>query len=451
MKKAGVGVNSRMDKPASRSQNQSANPSFYQKLKQEKSYKENKSPALMSHSPISNINSIHNKGHHLNYPHQYNGIIPSKSPQPSQRYQNEVPASNRGGHYPLTTPKPSHEAAQAENYTNDMFFKMGGKSTGAKMRQNRQPYEEHGAAHGHREVKRKLFDPNNPKEYPTEAAYEAEQAYLLRRANINKEKRRKKAIYEMSPPKDEPKTNFNHERMPYKDHTPPTPRKSPYRGRNDRYSQSHPQDPQTMRPLPQVDRYGRPIAGQEPLDEPPKKEEYWAGRKPMRPPSPPKFAKEAELEVQEHYTPERRGPTYIEISPGVRSSPWRDDLQKQKELKRKEERRRKEVERLKQKQMEIFFNKRRHYDDYYESESKQNIQAPPLKMKTLNGRYPNPEDMYNKYREIQKRNSVRKHPHTRKNSLWARDMEPYKRKPRERRHTAQNPGRSPGRYHEPYY
>jgi hypothetical protein len=40
------------------------------------------------------------------------------------------------------------------------------------------------------------------------------------------------------------------------------------------------------------------------------------------------------MDEQASYTPERRLPNYVEVSPGVRSSPWRDDIQKKKELAR---------------------------------------------------------------------------------------------------------------------
>jgi len=61
-------------------------------------------------------------------------------------------------------------------------------------------------------------------------------------------------------------------------------------------------------------------------------EDYWAGRAPLKPASPPKFLDQPPQEPLKKlresrgdYTPERKQTNYHEILPGVRSSPWRDD------------------------------------------------------------------------------------------------------------------------------
>jgi hypothetical protein len=67
---------------------------------------------------------------------------------------------------------------------------------------------------------------------------------------------------------------------------------------------------------------------------------FWAGRAPLKIESPPRFNLLPMEDFSEEIiddTPERRYPNYVEISPGVRSSPWRDDLAKRKAIELKDQ------------------------------------------------------------------------------------------------------------------
>ena len=107
---------------------------------------------------------------------------------------------------------------------------------------------------------------------------------------------------------------------------------------------------------------------------------------------------------------------------------------------------------MRKEQEAIFFKKRRR-DLYNDEHPVQPMK--PLVMKAQNGRYPNPEDMYNQFREMQDKNAARQNRrHKRGNSLWTSGMLPPPQQPRDRRNT-QGPhgrspargGRSPDRYH----
>lgn len=162
-----------------------------------------------------------------------------------------------------------------------------------------------------------------------------------------------------------------------------------------------------------VDQYGQPIKGASTSDD------YWAGRAPLRPVSPPKFLDEPPQEPVKKlresrgdYTPERKQTNYHEILPGVRSSPWRDDPQKKKARERKEKEILEAAEKLRLQQEEIFFRKRKADK---ENLSRQGIESNNFATvsKTKPSRYPNPEDMYKQLREFQemantKRGSSRK-------------------------------------------
>ena len=71
----------------------------------------------------------------------------------------------------------------------------------------------------------------------------------------------------------------------------------------------------------------------------------------MRPPSPPNFAKSIidPIPIEERdINHSNLSQNYVEISPGVRSSPWRDDIQKKKERELKERLRLEQEERIRQ-------------------------------------------------------------------------------------------------------
>jgi hypothetical protein len=57
-----------------------------------------------------------------------------------------------------------------------------------------------------------------------------------------------------------------------------------------------------------------------------------------------------------------------------------------------------ENKRIDQEREEIFFKKRRRYEN--EPSNSEKKASKPLILKGQNSRYPNPEDMYNQYREM---------------------------------------------------
>lgn len=413
-------------------------PSFYQKLKKSKHFEqENRQPTLVTGSPVG-INQVGSKsgGNPMSYPQKYpvyaHGIVPGqKSPYHQIKQQHATPNRQQAhpqhapvSQYPQTAPR---QAPAAQQFTNDQFFNNGRQTTGAKARNRRQGEEV--MAHP-QDVQRKLFNarggPSDPRE--------AEKAYMMRRAK-GKHERFRKPIYQMSPTKDQEPTNFyqqNQHKSPQREQNHQG-RRSPNRGgQHGRYNDRPEQ--------PRLDKYGRPINAPIHEQEPPKAE-YWAGRAPMKPPSPPKFARAPEELEEENLSPERRRPNYVEISPGVRSSPWRDDIQKQKELKRQEILRQEKAERLREEQNLIFFKKRRRqsFDDDEEAYHNPKSQK-PLILKGQDGRYPNPEDMYNQFRQMQERNLCKPKRGARNagnNSIWGRES-------RNKRGTA-NKDRSPNR------
>lgn len=157
------------------------------------------------------------------------------------------------------------------------------------------------------------------------------------------------------------------------------------------------------------------------------KESFWAGREPLRPPSPPRFMipKQIDEQLEPELVHPKKQVNYTELPTGGRSSPWRDDIQRKKAQEKKEREMREAAERLRQEQEEIFFKKRKSWEEnMFEGESA--IPKYPVISKGSGGKYPNPEEMFTQYREIQKMHQVKmEHRRHANSSLWANQTEPF--------------------------
>lgn len=411
-------------------------PSFYQNLKtNHKLDQENCGPYPLSTSPINNINSIRHQPSQANYIEQQ----PKFTQAPSQQHMHMNPRNlehltpsrvpnQAQSNQAFSQRPPVQTQAPAQNYTNESFFNRGGIHGGQKHRANR-PVEVQGMNYDmYRDPREGRYAPD------LNQISEHDQAFLARRGK-NRTPTRRTGLFEMSPEQE--------------------PMRSPHRDGGFR-SPGHNYPPSRFEQnddFVKLDRYGRPIQGGAPHFEEKKPESqlYWAGRAPLRPPSPPRFdfieaAPEPEVKPPVSPTPEKRYPNYIEVSPGVRSSPWRDDIQKKKAQEKRERELREEAERIKQQQDEIFFQKKKQRQDelnYTQAAISQLNNKSQSNLKS-NSRYPNPEEMYGKFREVQEKNQalIKKHRKS-DDSLWGkktiepqrdtRDRSPYRGGPPQER------------------